>query len=90
MSRDLYNIAQEVTDEVMGAGTYASLNKGNPDPGVQRAINQGGTMDEDDERMEMTARLENEITDAARTLVEEYGYSREDIEGILKGTVFSE
>lgn len=35
---DLYDIARRVTDEVLGEGTYADLNKGNPDPGVQAAI----------------------------------------------------
>jgi hypothetical protein len=35
---DLYDIARQVTDEVLGDGTYAELNKGNPDPGVQAAI----------------------------------------------------
>jgi hypothetical protein len=35
---DLYDIARQVTDEVMGEGTYADLNRGNPDPGVQAAI----------------------------------------------------
>lgn len=35
---DLYDIARRVTDEVLGAGTYAEVNKGNPDPGVQAAI----------------------------------------------------
>jgi hypothetical protein len=35
---DLYDIARRVTDEVLGEGTYAELNKDNPDPGVQAAI----------------------------------------------------
>lgn len=35
---DLYDIAREVTDEVMGEGTYEKLNDGNPDPKVQEAI----------------------------------------------------
>lgn len=34
----LYDIARQVTDEVLGEGTYASLNAGHPDPGVQAAI----------------------------------------------------
>ncbi len=35
---DLYRIAQEVTDEVLGKKTYAQVNKGNADPNVQQAI----------------------------------------------------
>lgn len=35
---NLYDIAREVTDEVMGKGTYAKLNGGSPDPSVQAAI----------------------------------------------------
>lgn len=36
--RTLYDVAREVTDEALGDGTYATLNSGNPDPGVQAAI----------------------------------------------------
>lgn len=39
---DLYDVARQVTDEVMGAGTYAEVNKGNPDPRVQAAIQRVG------------------------------------------------
>ena len=35
---DLYDVARKVTDEVLGDGTYAELNAGNPDPRVQAAI----------------------------------------------------
>lgn len=35
---NLYDIAKQVTDEVCGEGTYASVNRDNPDPGVQAAI----------------------------------------------------
>jgi len=35
---DLYDIARQVTDEVLGEGTYATINKDHPDPGVQAAI----------------------------------------------------
>lgn len=35
---DLYDIARQVTDEVLGTGTYAEVNAGNPNPGVQAAI----------------------------------------------------
>jgi len=38
---DLYDIAREVTDEVFGEGAYAEINKDNPDPGVQAAIQRG-------------------------------------------------
>ena len=34
----LYDIAREVTDEVLGEGTYARLNADHPDPEVQAAI----------------------------------------------------
>lgn len=34
----MYDIARQVTDEVLGEGTYASLNANHPDPGVQMAI----------------------------------------------------
>lgn len=34
----LYDIARQVTDEVLGDGAYAEVNKNHPDPGVQRAI----------------------------------------------------
>jgi hypothetical protein len=34
----LYDVARRVTDEVLGAGSYAQINAGNPDPGVQQAI----------------------------------------------------
>lgn len=36
--RDLYDVALQITDEVLGPGTYAEHNTGNPDPGVQAAI----------------------------------------------------
>lgn len=45
-------------------------------------------MDDDDVLNEEAATLESEMIDAARQLMEEHDYSREDIEGILKGTVF--
>jgi hypothetical protein len=35
--RDLYDVAREVTDEVMGPGSYAELNRDHPDPHVRRA-----------------------------------------------------
>lgn len=35
---NLYDIAREVTDEVLGEGTYARLNAGHPDPEVQATI----------------------------------------------------
>lgn len=37
----LFDIARKATDEVMGAGTYDRINRGNPDPGVQAAIDRG-------------------------------------------------
>lgn len=36
--QELYDIALRATDGVLGAGTYAEMNKHNPDPGVQAAI----------------------------------------------------
>lgn len=36
--RNLYAIAQRVTDEALGEGTYALLNEHHPDPGVQAVI----------------------------------------------------
>lgn len=36
--KDLYDVAREVTDEVLGKGTYADMNRTNPNPGVQAAI----------------------------------------------------
>lgn len=38
MAEDLYDIALQITDEVLGPGTYATINARNPDPGVQAAI----------------------------------------------------
>lgn len=38
MTDPLYTIAQQVTDDVMGNGTYAAVNEDNADPGVQQAI----------------------------------------------------
>ena len=38
MTSDLYDVALQVTDEVLGEGTYAELNAGNGHPGVQAAI----------------------------------------------------
>jgi hypothetical protein len=35
---ELYDLALKVTDGALGKGTYADLNRGNPDPGVQAAI----------------------------------------------------
>lgn len=32
---NLYDIAREVTDEVLGKGTYAGVNGGNPNPNPQ-------------------------------------------------------
>jgi hypothetical protein len=37
---NLYEIARQVTDEVLGEGTYAELNKTNPNPQVQKVINE--------------------------------------------------
>lgn len=45
---NLYDIAREVTDEVLGEGTYAQINKNNPDPGVQATIKES----EEDARSE--------------------------------------
>lgn len=36
---NLYEIAKQVTDEVLGEGTYDKINKGNLDPNVQKVIN---------------------------------------------------
>lgn len=47
---DMYDIALRVTDEVLGEGTYADLNKGNPDPGVQAAIERAEHREGTDER----------------------------------------
>jgi hypothetical protein len=38
LDETLYEVALKVTDEVMGAGAYASLHAGDADPGVQAAI----------------------------------------------------
>lgn len=38
---NMYDIAREVTDNVLGIGTYAQTNAGNPDPRVQAAIRRG-------------------------------------------------
>lgn len=35
---DLYDAALAATDDVLGEGTYAELNKGTPDPGARQAI----------------------------------------------------
>lgn len=40
--KTMYDIALEVTDEVLGAGTYAEMNRGNNTPGVQAAIRKAG------------------------------------------------
>lgn len=37
----MYDIARKITDDVMGEGSYENLNKGNPDPEVQAAIERG-------------------------------------------------
>lgn len=44
----LYDIARQVTDEVLGEGTYARLNSGHPDPGVQEAIRRSKENNDDD------------------------------------------
>jgi len=45
--------------------------------------------DEDDPaRDEQAAELQNEAIDAIQTLVNEHGWSREDVDGMLNGTVF--
>jgi hypothetical protein len=38
----LYRVARDVTDAASGAGTYAKLNGGNPDPKVQAVIAEHG------------------------------------------------
>jgi hypothetical protein len=38
MRDPLYRIAREVTDEVLGPGTYAAVNRGNPDPQVREEV----------------------------------------------------
>jgi hypothetical protein len=35
---NLYVVARDVTDEVLGEGTYAKVNATNPDPAVQAVI----------------------------------------------------
>jgi hypothetical protein len=34
----LYDVARQITDEILGEGGYAEINHGNPDPRVQAAI----------------------------------------------------
>lgn len=46
---DLYDIARKVTDEVLGEGTYAEINKDHPDPGVQAAIKRAEQEKDDDD-----------------------------------------
>jgi hypothetical protein len=36
--RDFWRIAREVTDDVLGPGTYASIHRGNPDPRVREQV----------------------------------------------------
>ena len=36
--RDLWRIAREVTDDVLGPGTYAAIHRGNPDPRVREQV----------------------------------------------------
>lgn len=38
-----FDVARQITDEVFGAGSYAQMNAGNPDPRVQLAIQRGQT-----------------------------------------------
>jgi hypothetical protein len=49
MMDDLFRIAREVTDEVMGPGSYAAANEGNPDPLVREQVQisktDGGVME---------------------------------------------
>lgn len=45
--------------------------------------------DDDDRRIEATAKLEGELTDAALVLSEDFDYSRDDIENLLEQVVFS-
>jgi hypothetical protein len=42
MVNDLYDVAAEVTDGVLGIGTYAYLNRHHPNPAVQAAIRRQG------------------------------------------------
>lgn len=55
MSEEMYDIARRVTNKVLGAGTYEDLNRGNPDPGVQAAIERG-RRDMPEEQKTQTAR----------------------------------
>lgn len=41
------SISQQVTDEVYGKGTYAEVNKDNPDPQVQQVIKESLTKESD-------------------------------------------
>lgn len=41
VSDDLYDVARQVTDEVLGEGAYATTNAGSLNPGVQAAIARG-------------------------------------------------
>jgi hypothetical protein len=38
MDDEPFDVALEVTDEVLGDGTYASVNRGTPNPGARGAI----------------------------------------------------
>jgi DNA modification methylase len=46
---NLYDVALQVTDEVLGKGSYAELNKNHPDPKVQEAIRRAEEMEVKDE-----------------------------------------
>jgi hypothetical protein len=34
----LYDVALQITDEVLGEGSYAQINRSNPDPKIQAAL----------------------------------------------------
>jgi hypothetical protein len=36
--KDLFDVALQVTDQVLGEGTYAQVNRGTHDPGARQAI----------------------------------------------------
>lgn len=71
MTDELFRIARRVTDDVLGPGAYADVNRGNPDPRVREQVQMS------DEHRDKPFTLDLEERDAVRHIlaeVERRGY----------------
>lgn len=82
---DLFDIARQVTDETFGDGAYADLNKGNPNPGVQRAI-QNGDQKMSDQEVKDEVRLTTHNVETCLSNIENRGADQEVLDAVAEAS----